>query len=191
MDELLEMDGDGVSLSEFRSRPTSLGPEFRKFSNGLLSDAISMSDAILCPVSGDPERDFRSWAMYCEKEAVGIEVEYVLRDGEARLLVGDHSSMESSSVIEARLDLAIRPMGFGDEGVDPCSEWAPASIQDVLRDRTRYFPPLPPAPDPPPSPLPPADPSLLVKDPWSQSLRLFETEVARLEGLRLELPALG
>jgi hypothetical protein len=71
------MDGDGVSLSlsEFRSRIVSLDAGLLIFSKGLLSDASSMREAILCPVLGDPDRDLRSWAMYCENDPVGIEVE--------------------------------------------------------------------------------------------------------------------
>lgn len=56
------MDGEGVSLSlsEFRSRTVSLEAGLLIFSKGLLSDANSMREAILCPVLGDPDRDLRS-----------------------------------------------------------------------------------------------------------------------------------
>lgn len=50
-DELLEIDGDGVSLSlsELRSLKVLLDTGLLKFSNGLDSVATSMREAILCP----------------------------------------------------------------------------------------------------------------------------------------------
>jgi hypothetical protein len=123
-DELREMVGDGVSRSrsEFLSLTVSLDPGLLMFSNGLFSEATSMSEAILCPVPGGPALALRSCAMYWVKEPVGIDVEYVLREGEPWLRVGDQSSSESSSVIDALRDRATLPIGLGDDGVDPYSE---------------------------------------------------------------------
>jgi hypothetical protein len=195
-DELLEMDGEGVSLSlsELRSLILLLEVGLLRFSNGLLCVATSMSEAILCPAPCVAALARLSCTMYWVNEPVGIDVEYVLREGEARLRDDDHSSRDSSSVIEALLDRDREslPIGFGDDGVDPHSEGPPASINDDLLDRTRYFPLLPfPEPFPTPVLLPAPGEGCFKYELCSQSLGLVDIDVARLDGLRLALPVRG
>lgn len=65
----------------------------------------------------------------------------MLREGEPRFREDDHSSSDSSSVIDALLDRVLLPMGLGDDGLGPNSRCPPASSHDVL-ERAGCLPPL-------------------------------------------------